>query len=170
MRTLHAWVVVLAVGSIGNGCSCSHNAGNNGDGGELDMAVNPDAIAGGDLVITPKDVTLDLQAGGAAPSQQYIATTQAGADVTAMTTFTVDDPTLGSFAGATFTASGAHGGTTFVHGDFSGMTGYATLHVKLHASVPSDNCPGCPPFPPDGTPMCTATAQTPAVLYPPDGT
>ena len=116
----------------------------------------------------PKDVTLDLQAGGTPPSQDYNAATLAGADVTAMTTFTVDDPSLGSFNGATFTASGAHGGTTFVHGNFQGMAGYATLHVKLHASV-GDACPGCPPFPGAGTPACTATAQTPIVLYPNDG-
>jgi hypothetical protein len=169
MRAIGAWLIIVAVGSIGNGCSCQHNAGN-GDGGGLDLAINPDAIAGGELVILPKEVTLDLQAGGAAPSQTYTATTIAGADVTAMTTFTVDDTTLGGFSGATFTSSGAHGGTTFVHGDFQGMTGYATLHVKLHATVPSDNCPTCPAFPGGGTPACMATAQTPLVLYPPDGT
>lgn len=170
MRAIRVWAVVLAVGSIGNGCSCDHNAGNGNGNGEMDLGINPDAIAGGDLVITPKDVTLDLQAGGAPPSQAYVATTLAGADVTAMTTFTVDDPTLGGFSGATFTASGAHGGTSFVRGNFQGMTGYATVHVKLHATVPSDNCPSCPPFPGPGTPMCTAAAQTPTVLYPPDGT
>ena len=126
MRAMQAWLLVLAVGSIGNGCSCEHNAGTDSDGG-LDLAINPDAISGGDLVITPNDVTLDLQAGGAAPSQTYTAATLAGADVTAMTTFTVDDTTLGSFSGATFTASGAHGGTTFVRGNFQGMIGYATL-------------------------------------------
>ncbi|MDB4967828.1 MAG: tolB protein precursor [Myxococcales bacterium] len=163
-------MVLVVLGMSWQGCSCSHNAGNNGDGGDLDMSINPDAIAGGDLIILPKDVTLDLQAGGSAPSQSYTAATLAGADVTAMTTFTVDDTTLGSFSGATFTASGAHGGTTFVRGTFQGMTGYATLHVKLHASVPSDNCPGCPAFPASGTPACTVTAATPTVLYPNDGT
>ena len=85
-----------------------------------------------------------------------------------MTTFTVDDATLGGFSGATFTAAGTHGGTTFVRGNFQGMTGYATLHVKLHASI-GDTCPGCPAFPGSGTPACTATAQTPIVLYPNDG-
>ncbi|MGZ3442208.1 MAG: hypothetical protein ACXVDD_21965, partial [Polyangia bacterium] len=168
MRVLQISTALLLAFALNQGCSCQHNAAN-GDGG-LDLAVNPDAIAGGDLVITPKDVTLDLQAGGAAPSPTYTATTLAGADVTAMTTFTVDDTTLGSFGGATFTASGAHGGTTYVRGSFQGMAGYATLHVKLHATVPADNCPSCPAFPGSGTPTCTATAQTPVVLYPPDGT
>ena len=168
MRVIRVWLLVVAVGSIGNGCSCEHAAGNGGDGGELDMSINPDAIAGGDIVIMPKDVTLDLQAGGTPPSQAYTAQTLAGMDVTAMTTFTVDDATLGTFNGATFIASGTHGGSTFVRGNFQGMTGYATLHVKLHASV-GDTCPGCPAFPGSGTPACTATAMTPIILDPNDG-
>ncbi|MCA1663465.1 MAG: hypothetical protein LC659_04215, partial [Myxococcales bacterium] len=128
-------IAILFVGALWPGCSCNHAGAHNGDGGDLDMSVNPDAIAGGDLVIMPSDVTLDLQAGGAPPAQAYTAKTLAGADVTSMTTFTVDDTTLGSFGGATFTASGAHGGTTFVRAAFQGMSGYATVHVKLHATV-----------------------------------
>src|SRR5512135_952708 len=115
MRKL-VWIAMVLIGAAWPGCSCEHD-GVAGDGG-LDMAVNPDAIAGGDLVIMPKDVTLDLQSGGAPPSQAYTAATLAGADVTAMTTFSVDDTSLGSFNGATFTASGAHGGTTYVRGNF----------------------------------------------------
>lgn len=165
MRKL-GWIAVLLVGAAWPGCSCSHTAANNGD---LDMGINPDAISGGDLVIMPSDVTLDLQAGGPGPSQTYVAKTMSGQDVSAMATWSVDDTSLGSFSGATFTASGAHGGTTFVRAEWQGLTGYATVHVLLHATVPSDNCANCPPFPGPGTPACSAMAATPTVLYPPDG-
>ena len=68
MRAIRVWLVVVAVGSIGNGCSCQHDAGNGGGDGGLDLSLNPDAIAGGDIVIMPKDVTLDLDA--AAPRRR----------------------------------------------------------------------------------------------------
>jgi hypothetical protein len=169
MKRVIPWLALIAAMALGHGCSCSHDGAANGDGGDLDLSINPDAISGGDLMITPPDVTLDLQAGGTAPSQTYTAMS-GGQDVSAMATWTVDDPTLGTFNGATFTASGAHGGTTFVRASWQGLTGYATVHVKLHASVPSDSCANCPPFPPDGTPACAAMAQTPTVIYPNDGT
>ena len=53
-------IALLLVGAAWPGCSCNHTAANHGD---LDMGINPDAISGGDLVIVPSDVTLDLQAG-----------------------------------------------------------------------------------------------------------
>ena len=46
MRKL-VWVAVILFGAGWPGCSCEHNGGVAGDGG-LDMALNPDAIAGGD--------------------------------------------------------------------------------------------------------------------------
>ena len=160
-------IAMALIGAGWPGCSCEHNGGVAGDGG-LDMAVNPDAISGGDLVIMPKDVMLDLQAGGAPPSQAYTATALSGADVTAMTTFTVDDASLGGFNGATFTASGAHGGTTYVRADLQG-TDRLRHAARQAARAVGEAARGCPPFPGAGTPACTATAQTPVVLYPPDG-
>src|SRR3954469_14229897 len=141
MRVIRTWLVVLAVGSVGNGCSCSHNAGNSGDGGGDDMSV---AIAGGDINIMPPDVTLDITPGGAAATQAYTATDKSGHDITAQAAWSVDDTSLGSFAGNTFTSNVDHGGTTLVHATNNGLSGFATVHVKLHATVPSDNCPGCP--------------------------
>ena len=165
----HWLVAVVVVGLAGHpGCSCSHNGAANGDGGGGDdMAV---AISGGDIEITPADATLDIMPGGAAATQAYTAKlVMNGQDVTNQATWTLDDASLGSFSGNTFTSNVDHGGSTLVHAAYNGLTGFATLHVKLHAMVPSDSCPSCPPFPPDGTPTCAATAQTPTVLYPPDG-
>ena len=52
-----------------------------------------------------------------------------------MATWTVDDTAIGTLSGATFTANTVKGGTTYVHATWMGLTGYATVHVKLHASV-----------------------------------
>ncbi|HEY2748678.1 MAG TPA: hypothetical protein VGL86_28860 [Polyangia bacterium] len=165
-----AWISFLLLVGSTNGCSCSHNAGNgNGDGGggSSDMS----AIAGGDLMIMPSDVTLDITAGaGTAATQTYTVQTLGGQDVTSQATLSVDDTTLGSFSANVFTSNVDHGGTTTVRAMYNGLGGFATLHVKLHASVTGDTCPGCPPFPGSGTPACTATAQTPLVIYPNDGT
>ena len=168
MRALYVSIFVVAVASVGNGCSCSHNAGQGSDGGGGDDMAAP--ISGGDIAIMPADVTLDITPGGAAQTQLYTAKlVQGGMDISAGAAWSVDDTSLGSFSGNTFTSTVDHGGTTYVRATYNGLSGFATLHVKLHASVPSDNCPGCPPFPPDNAPQCTATAQTPVIVYPNDG-
>src|SRR4051812_9140434 len=70
-------IAALVLAVTWQGCSCSDSGaggntdGGNGDGGNTDLAVNPDSLSGGDLTIAPADVTLDLQAGGAAASQTY---------------------------------------------------------------------------------------------------
>jgi WD40 repeat protein len=166
MRNASRCLILVAAMALGHGCSCSHN-GLKGDGGDTTDMTAP---SGGDIVITPADATLDITPGGAAATQAYTAKLMNGQDVTAQASWSVDDTTLGAFASNTFTSNVDHGGSTLVHASYNGLTGYATIHVKLHASVPSDNCPSCPPFPPDNTPACTATSQTPTVLYPADGT
>jgi hypothetical protein len=170
MRGVYLSLLVIAVASVGNGCSCSHDAGKgNGDGGAGadDMGA---PISGGDIVITPADATLDITPGGTPQTQAYTAKLASnGQDVTAQAAWSVDDTSLGAFSANTFTSTVDHGGSTQVHAAYNGLSGFATLHVKLHATVPSDNCPSCPAFPGSGTPACTATTQTPAVLYPPDG-
>ncbi len=164
------WIAVFVLVASTNGCSCSHNAANNGsgDGGSgSDMS----ATAGGDLVIMPGDVTLDITTPNAtAATQTYTVQTLGGQDVTAQSSLSVDDTTLGSFSANVFTSNVDHGGSTLVHATYNGLAGFATLHVKLHAAVTGDTCPGCPPFPGAGTPACTVSAMAPLVLYPVDGT
>ena len=186
MRHLVAsWLVLGLMVAFGAtpGCSCDNNGGAGGDSGVgpdasanndqsaggQDLSENPDAISGGDIIIMPADATLDLQQGGPAQTQAYTAKTKAGMDVTAMAAFTVDDTSLGTFSGSTFTSNTTHGGSSLVHATYNGLTGYATIHVKLHATITNETCPGCPPFPPDTTPACSASAATPTILYPPDG-
>jgi len=161
--------VLLALGFVVaaglQGCTCADNAGGVGD----DLASNPDAISGGDLNVTPAQATIDIVPGGTG-AQGYTARLMDGTEVTAQAVWSVDDPTLGSFNGATFNASGVHGGTTLVHATYQNLGGYATLHVKLHASITTETCPGCPAFPPDTTPACNSPQRDPSLLYPPDGT
>jgi hypothetical protein len=86
-----------------------------------------------------------------------------------MATWTIDDATLGAFAGDVFTTGTQNGGTSMVHATWNGLTGSATIHVKLHASVMTTGCKTCPTFPAAGTMSCNAMAQDPQLVYPPDG-
>src|SRR4051812_14958374 len=139
-RLLVAWIG-LSVAALTPACSCNHN-GAVMPPGPIDMTDPPPPIFGGDIDITPMEATLDLLQGGTPPSQDYTAKTKAGVDVTTMTAWAVDDASLGSFNGSTFVASGLHGGTTYVRANFQGSSGFATVHVKLHATVPADSCAG----------------------------
>jgi len=163
------WLLLVGGMVWGNGCSCSNSGTGGGDDLGIPDGANPDSIAGGDIVITPMDATLDLMPGGPAQTQSYTATLKDGSDVTAMASWSVDDTNLGAMSGNVFTSNTSHGGSSYVRASYNGLSGYATIHVKLHASVSSTTCPGCPPFPPDSTPACSAAAQTPTILYPPNG-
>jgi hypothetical protein len=152
-----AWLLALpafaACGDSGNGTQVP-------DGG-----FNYDALMGG-LVVTPPEVTIDIMQGGPAGSASFTATAS-GNDVTSKAAWVVDDTTLGTMSGHTFTSNTTKGGTTLVHAVWNGLTGSATVHVKLHSNV-TTNCPGCPTFPDMGAMSC-APAATPMLVYPPDG-
>jgi hypothetical protein len=177
MRKLGWIAIVMIAAGLNPSCSCSDagtgtgqdGGGNNDLSGNDDAFINPDAISGGDLVIMPSDATLDITQGGPAATQAYTAMTMSGMDVTSMATFTIDDTSLGTFTGALFTSNTVHGGSGYVHATWQGLTGYATIHVRLHASITTETCPGCPPFPGNGTPACSASVATPTILYPPNG-
>src|SRR5581483_3129762 len=156
---------LLALGFGVPGCTCS-NAGTNHLNG--DAGVNFDALMAG-LTVTPAEVTLDLNAGGPAVTQQYKAVTQSGQDVTGQAIWVLDDPTVGTIsATGLFTSTTSHGGTTNVKAAFNDLYGSAVLHVKLHYVV-GGSCPTCPAFPspPPGPPCAAGTA--PQLVYPPDG-
>ncbi|SRR6266571_2561303 len=101
-------LIVAGVVLIGGAACSAKVTTTNGDGGQ------PDGPAGGDLVIEPAEVSLDVTPGVAAPTQTWTAKTRGGTDVTAMAAWSVDDATLGVFSGATFTPGTARGGTSFV--------------------------------------------------------
>ena len=61
MRSI-AWMLLVVAST--NGCSCNHGAEKIGDGGAGGGGSDMSAVAGGDILITPSDATLDITSGG----------------------------------------------------------------------------------------------------------
>jgi hypothetical protein len=130
------------------------------------------------LLVTPDPANLDLNAGGPPVTQTFTAIAHlpgGDMDVSNLAAWSIDDTGMGSMPNKTFTSVTNRGGSTLVHAVFHpvGMnnvtlTGEAVLNVRFHAGV-TTGCPGCPPFPPDGTPPCTQAGANPTLIYPPDG-
>jgi hypothetical protein len=140
--------------------------GDSGTGtGVPDGGFNYDALMGG-LIVTPMETTIDITTGMSGQAT-FTATTADGNDVTTKSAWADDDTSLGTMSGATFTSNTTKGGTTLVHAVYNGLTGAATVHVKLHSTV-TTNCPGCPAFPDMGAMSCGAGTD-PMLVYPPDG-
>ncbi|HZS35372.1 MAG TPA: hypothetical protein VFF06_01020 [Polyangia bacterium] len=161
--------VLSAVASI-PACSCSDN----GRQGRFDLG-GDGMITIGTISVTPADVTLDLTQGGAPQSQAFTVIfhgPKADSDVTALSSFLLSDPTLGTMNQNTFTTGQNHGGSSTLTANYtppagSTLTGSATIHVKVHGSFPG-NCMNCPPFPGPTAPACPAGAAA-TIVYPPDG-
>jgi hypothetical protein len=159
--TLCSCFAILVIG-------CGAPAGRNGGGGNGGTGGGGSGGNTGieDLVVTPANVTLDIVDGMPLPSQDYKVHDAGGNDVTGDCTIVVEDPLLGSFSGATFSASGMGAGVSHVRatkGDHFGRTPL-TVHLKKIVIAP-----GAPPDAPGkfgGAP----TGPAPAMVYPPDGT
>jgi hypothetical protein len=147
-------------------CSCD-NSNRHGDGGVGDMGVPV-----GGIYIMPSDVTLDLVTGQAPPTQAFSVFVHNDngndTDVTAMSTFTLADPTFGTMQANTFIAGTDHGGTTTLVANYNGATAQATIHVKVHGTFTSPDCPSCT-FPGAGAASCGGMDTDPTVIYPNDG-
>ena len=85
------WIAVFVLVASTNGCSCSHNAANNGGPGDGGSGSDMTATAGGDLVIMPGDVTLDITTPNATAATQTYTVTDlwSGATSTATGTLSV---------------------------------------------------------------------------------
>ncbi len=174
MRAIGILAVLTAALST-SGCNCNPPANGSGGGGGSGGGSGTGGGSGagggggssGGLTVTPPDQTVDVTTGGPPGTAQYAAHL-ASLDVTAASSWTIDDVSFGSISAGLFTSSGSTGGTTTVRATDMGATGSALLHVRLHAT--GGSCPGCPAFPPIGgsTPSCGAAA-TPTLVYPPDG-
>ncbi|MGZ3416435.1 MAG: vWA domain-containing protein [Polyangiales bacterium] len=144
-RSRLSWFVGVAL--VMGGCGAGKDTGfeelsDGGDNeggievGDFDVGptddTSPDLSA---LEIEPKNYTLfiDLSKPGSPSAVTYKASV-GGTDVTGSATFSVADTSLGSFAGAVFTASGTLPGTslgvtTIVKGDSMGKSGEAKLTI-----------------------------------------
>jgi hypothetical protein len=110
---------------------------------------------------------------GQAFTQAYTATATlpdgSTKNVTADTFFTVSDPTLGDFSGATFTWGGDHGGHVTVSALYCGVNATTDLTLTLKAQVGAG---GIDPGQSSGMfngPASSQAACNPNLVYPPDG-
>src|SRR6476661_7141356 len=110
---LRSAIALAAVVSLG----CSGNHGRGGNGGP-----------GSGLAIAPADAVLDVTNGGSSSLTYQV--TDDGKDVTAAAKLTLDDPSLGSFNGAVFTAAPNRAGKTQVRAAADGLTASTSLTVR----------------------------------------
>ncbi len=128
-----------------------------------------DAPPGPGLRIEPGDVTLTVE-GGLAATQTYVvlAVDERGdtTDVTDEATLSIAHPSLGSFAGATFTSAPDRGGRTIVRAAWDGLTGEAALTLMLRHVIIEPGTPADAPGRFDGA---TAGGAAPGLVYPSSG-
>jgi hypothetical protein len=172
-------VASLALAAVAAACSATNKATEPADtsgagaGGSGTGTASGKGGAGGDasaqaIAITPADATLGV-GGNAPPTLAYKASFQpkgaAAVDVTGEATWSVDDATLGSFAGATFAASGKPGKTT-VHASARGASGSTSLSIKVASVIIA---PGAPADAPTKFGGADDPSKKPTLVYPPDG-
>jgi hypothetical protein len=171
MNTPRAQLRLASVGLLaavlfqGPACQCggkyqTHTA----DGGVSSDGYNT-------LTITPLDKVVTVPPGGPAATIGYQATASGPRgtdDVTKDTIWKIDDTGLGTFKGATFTTSTSRGGKSTVRASYGTLTASTSVTVEMPIND-TQHCPGCPPFPPPGTPACSGSSSSPGLVYPPDG-
>ena len=137
-----------AFAALGCGASSGNHDEPLGDGATVDSgpvvgdAAPLDATSGVTLRIEPTEVALVVPLGGAsgsAPLKVFArAPGAAEVDVTARASFSLGDPTLATFAGASV-GNATHGGTATITASADGASATASLKVKLTGEVvPSD--------------------------------
>lgn len=150
---LAASAIALALAACGSGGGHQDPA----DGG------GPGAV----LVIAPATAEVEL-IDGQGGLQAFTATIEEGdqapRDVTGSAAFSLSSTELGSFSGATFTASGLTGGTTEVIATAEGLTATATLRVIVRETRVIE------PAPADAAALFEAATEdaalAPSVVYP----
>lgn len=121
-------------------------------------------MPGETLVITPGDAILDVDGKSSATLAYRVQ--RAGEDVTQRAALFVDNGSLGSFAGGTFTARPGAAGKTTVRAQLDGDKGSASLTLRVRAVVIAK---GAPPDAPDKFGGPDDPGRAPELVYPPDG-
>lgn len=156
-RRSFAWMNLVALVAIGCGGagkstddtifdpSADQDSGGlpeNETGGDWDTGTGPGPTLDS-LTIEPQNATVFIDTTTGKPGTLTYTATLGTTDVTGTTTFTLDDPTLGTFTGATFNSAltlpgGVLGVTTTVNGVADGKAGQAKLTlVKLRKTPDS---------------------------------
>ncbi|HLT31939.1 MAG TPA: hypothetical protein VK013_18010 [Myxococcaceae bacterium] len=170
LRSKRPFFAVLSVLIAVAGCNCN--------GTDPDGPDDPALRGLKRLSVTPAEVTLTT-VDGAAATQTYSVTghydDDSTRDLTDKVSFSLDDPSLGAFSGATFTSSTERGGKTMVRASFDTYSAEAPLTLVLKRTFPVQPPPGGgTPLPPDpgshfgGDPE-TDPARLPLLVYPNDG-
>ena len=154
-------------GTAGSGGSggAGGSGGTGGSGGGLG---NNNCTPPSSVTLSPATTTANVMPGGT--FMQAFTATAGGTDVTAQTFFSVDDPTAGTFNGATFNWSATRGGVITVTGTYCGVAGTATITLNLSGGIGTGTIdPGTASgmFNTGGT--STMPACKPTLIYPPDG-
>ncbi len=155
------WIVAFGflVLLCARGCSCvGRSSGPDEDSGTANA---------GPFIISPADVTIDVQPGVPAAPRKFTARTVDGVDITSDTTFSLENPLIGDVSGNAFTAHTNQGGASKLWGTWQGAKAFANIKVRINLQL-TNLCPGCPPIP-TGKPACSADRQ-PTLAYPPDAT
>src|SRR5581483_3095970 len=116
------------------------------------------------LQIMPADAVLDVANGGSATLTYQVL--DDGKDVTGQAQLLVDDASLGTFAGATFTAAPNRAGVTHVRSNADGLSASTSLTVRNKIVVIAPGAPADAPMHFTGP---NDLSLAPALVYPPDG-
>jgi TolB protein len=145
-------------------CSATGNPQGTGSGGGGSTATS---VADAKLVITPQDGVLELPEGMPASLvfKAALVTPDSMTDVTNSVTWAVDDQTLGSFAGSTFT--GLKAGIAQITVTTAQAQSVSTsLTIKTQKTIIVQGAPADAPGKFGGA---TDASKAPAIVYPPDG-
>ena len=134
----------------------------------------PDASASPLVAITVTPADQELVIDGPAPvTSAYTAVGRFDdghtEDITSQVAFSLEDASLGTFAGGAFTSTTTHGGRTRVGADLAGVHGDTGLVLKIKQTYSDPSATGLPvdPTAPFGGPADPSRA--PDVVYPNDG-
>jgi len=126
-------------------------------------------VSPGTLVVTPGDVTLEVE-NGVVATQTYtvkLVKDDGGLqDVTNDASLSVGLPSLGSFSGNVFTSASDRAGRTLVTATYDGKMGSANLTIKLSHVIVTD---GAPTDAPDQFDGATTGGVAPTLVYPSTG-
>ena len=154
--------------------------GGSGDGSASDANQNP-CVAPASLALSPANAIAAVTA-GTPFAQAYTVTAtyanQSTADVTASSFFTISDPHVGTFTGATFHWGMAYGGVYTVSAKSCGVVGTTSLTLNLSVVIGSSGGDGGAGGVADAggvsqtfnnAPPSSVAACGPTLVYPPDG-
>lgn len=152
------WLVVICLSCVLPGVACGPGA-------------NPGSSDGGTpssgLRIEPANAEV-LVVGGVAQTIEYKAILRSPGgseeDVTDEAEFSLANPALGTFSGATFTSATDRGGHTKVRATARGLTAEGNLTVRIQTVIVEPDAPADAPGKFEGT----VAGPAPELVYPPD--